>query len=54
MIAVLKKVLNMYFWTPLTRKQNMESQPLLQGKEAMLSENGTYKIIKVPIVPPEK
>ena len=55
MIAVFKEGPE-YVFLDATDKETKYGIPtaFIQGKEAMLSENGTYKIIKVPIVPPEK
>ena len=55
MIAVFKEG-SEYVFLDATDKETKYGIPtaFIQGKEAMLSENGTYKIIKVPIVPPEK
>ena len=55
MIAVFKEGQD-YIFLDGTDKETKYGIPtaFIQGKEAMLSENGTYKIIKVPIVPPEK
>ena len=55
MIAVFKEGPE-YVFLDATDKETKYGIPtaFIQGKEAMLSENGTYKIIKVQIVPPEK
>jgi hypothetical protein len=43
-----------YVFLDATDKETKYGIPTAFIKEAMLSENGTYKIIKFPIVPPEK
>jgi transglutaminase-like putative cysteine protease len=55
MIAVFKNN-DEYIFLDGTDKQTRYGIPtaFIQGKEAMFSENGSYKIIKVPIVPAEK
>lgn len=55
MIALFKNN-DEYIFLDGTDKQTRYGIPtaFIQGKEAMFGENGTYKIIKVPIVPAEK
>jgi transglutaminase-like putative cysteine protease len=55
MIAIFKNN-DEYIFLDGTDKQTRYGIPtaFIQGKEAMFSENGTYKIIKVPIVPADK
>ncbi|KFF15561.1 DUF3857 domain-containing protein [Flavobacterium hydatis] len=55
MIAIFKNN-DEYIFLDGTDKQTRYGIPtaFIQGKEAIFSENGTYKIIKVPIVPADK
>lgn len=55
MIAIFKNN-DEYIFLDGTDKQTRYGIPtaFIQGKEAMFSENGSYKIIKVPIVPADK
>ncbi len=55
MIAVFKNG-EEYLFLDATDKETRYGIPtaFIQGKEAMFNDNGNYKIIPVPIVPPEK